>query len=115
MSQWTPEREAEIEARLAAATPRPWRSNGYDHVPRAHDLAVRNTRLTVVGKPDAELLVHAAEDLADLLEELRAERERAEAWRELARALAALRDGEDGAAGRVELATDRLRNLGEQP
>ena len=101
------DRRAQIEARLEAATPGPWRVNRYDHGGgRAH---IEEPRRTLIAdfyrEGDREMLAHAPADLRWLLDALSA----AEAERD---ALAAT-------VGRVRaLADEWEKNLalwGKQP
>ncbi len=92
----TPERQAEIEARLEAATPGPWSSSREDmdsYIPSTDgdtNLVVfvyrdPHERIPVMGgseRPDARLIAAAPTDIRDLLAEvsrLRGENERLEA------------------------------------
>lgn len=92
----------EIEARLAAATPGPWRAdqcgggeesfsgswvcpgghaNGVWSNPAERDVLRDETSLS---SPDAELIAHAPEDIAALLAVVKAVRTKAEDWAALA-------------------------------
>ena len=88
------DRRAQIEARLAAATPGPWRVDRYDHGGgRAY---VEEPRRTLVAdfyqEGDREMLAHAPADLRWLLDALA----EAEAERDaLSAKLAAAGAGED--------------------
>jgi hypothetical protein len=78
-ADWTPEREAAIRARLAAATPGPWVSVGVfvgtserdsQTVAYADDHRNRKGRDRDTKKADASLIANAPADLADALDEI---------------------------------------------
>ena len=88
------DRRAQIAARLAEATPGPWRVNRYDHGGgRAYIEEPRRTLIAdLYQEGDREMLAHAPDDLRYLLDALAAERVAARGHRERAeRAEAELR------------------------
>ena len=80
-SKLTPEREAEIRARLEAATPGEWHVRKYPAlgaigVYRRHALLANTQSVELDGEANAEFIAHSREDIPLLLAALDAERAR---------------------------------------